>query len=749
MRRDEQLDADLVGSSGQSIDDPYADTKSQYSGVVWKAVSRRFLLEQEYGRFFPAFICLFLLGIVCYFAIPVEPSLWILLGVTCLLSIGAFVENRYGTGWPVLVLLFCFVSGFAVAKVRTELVWAPKLLQPMSADITGKVQTVERRESGIRLTVLVENITPIPKEGVPNKIRITVRGKAAPEPKPGNRILLAARLFPPGGAILPSGYDFSRRAYFRSIGATGFSFGPPTILATEGNSDLFDRLRFSLSGFRQNLAQHIVETISGPAGGIAAALITGDRSHVSKADTQALRDVGLSHILAISGMHMALFAGTVFFAFRWLAVMMGAGLSYPVKKWAAVMALLSATAYLIVSGASIPTQRAYIMTLVVLVGILVGRPALTMRSVAIAALLILLSAPETVLEPGFQMSFMAVAALVAVYEAIRNFSDRGERQSGVVNRSIFWSPARFVGALLLTSLIASLATAPFAVFHFHRIAPFGLLANLLAMPIVSIIVMPSAVFSLLLMPFGLEAAPLWAMGIGVEAIVDIAHRIQLIAPDSGILPKFSPVGLVLMSFGLLWLCVWQTAIRFAGILPILLALYMASGAVPPDIIFSDQGKKIAARSVAGELMIGVRRKTDFIGENWLTANGISESLASRRMSSPQRVCDKSACILSAHDRNGNREIIVSQVKSPHAFDEDCKRADIVVTALRAPQNCEQQGAMVLDKPFWQTHGASYLTFRNAETTANESEMHNTFKMHSAYSGIHRPWQPGYARPITR
>lgn len=718
------------------------EARANWFGSLRVALARRFQREQEFGRLFPAYVCLFAFGIVGYFAVPFEPAAWILVWIAACLAAGAGFESKFGRGWPIVFAVFCLAAGFATAKIRTDLVSAPKLLRAMSAEVVGKITRVERREKDRRLTIAVERMSPAPEEGVPKNIRISVRGQSDDELKAGNRATFSARLFPPGGAILPAGYDFSRRAYFRSIGATGFSFGMPDMVDQGDAPGLFDRLAYSLQQFRHDLARHIVNTVSSGAGGIAAALITGDRTFVAEKDTEALRDAGLSHVLAISGLHMALFAGTVFFAFRWVAVFLGAGLSYPVKSWAAFAALLSATGYLILSGASIPTQRAYIMTLIVLIGVIAGRPALTMRSVALAALFILILAPESVLEPGFQMSFMAVAALVAVYEAIRDRQTEEGNRSRILGLALRWTPARFIGALLLTSLIASLATAPFAIFHFHRIAPLGLLANLAAMPLVSIIVMPCAVLSLLLMPLGLEGLPLWLMTMGIEQMVEIAHKVQSITGDAGSVSKFSPLSLFLMTFGLLWLCVWKSAIRLAGLLPLVAALLLSTNRTAPDIIVSADGTMIAARSADGMLLVGTRRKQSFVAENWLTANGISDSLEFRRMNAEQRQCDPSACILFVHDKDGQREIVLSQIKKPEAFDEDCLRVDIIITKLQAPPSCAEHGATVLDKSFWQAHGATYLTYRTEEKRIKTGDIDSLFHRRSAYEGPLRPWQPG-------
>ncbi|WP_162901469.1 ComEC/Rec2 family competence protein [Breoghania sp. L-A4] len=412
-------------------------------------------------------------------------------------------------------------------------------------------------------------------------------------PRVSKPVRFLARLSPPGGAVLPGGYAFDQAAYFASIGASGFVYGDLKPVVDAGDwpepgwrlhlGGALTDIRFAISArIRDSLSDPATGTDS-EAGGIAAALIVGDRGGVSEAAQESLRVAGLAHVLAISGMHMALVAGTIFFAVRAvLAASPALALGYPIRHWAAGAALVAATVYLALSGASIATQRAYIMAAIVFIAMLSGRRALTMRSVAVAALLILAASPEALLQPGFQMSFAAVIALVAAYEAWRK---RGARETTRAGHTL-WHGLRFwIAGLLVTSLIAGLATAPIAAVHFYRTAPLGLLANMAAMPLVSLVIMPAAVASVLAMPFGLDPLPLSAMGAGIDAMLAIAETVARWTPSGGLVGAVPPVVGLACVAGLLLLALLKSRWRLIGLAPISLAAVLHFGFPPSARIF--------------------------------------------------------------------------------------------------------------------------------------------------------------------
>ncbi len=323
--------------------------------------------------------------------------------------------------------------------------------------------------------------------------------------KPGDALQMTASLSPPSAPALPGGHDFARAAYYERIGAVGFALKPPqkVTLADLAEPDLALRIRAAVEDLRQDIGRRIEAALPGERGALAAALITGERGGISQETTDAYRDSGLVHILSISGLHMAIMAGAVFALLRFaLATVPVLALTQPIKKWAAAGGALGAILYFAISGGSAATLRSAIMMVVMFLAIMLGRPAIAMRNVAIAALLILIVYPESLLDVGFQMSFAAVAALVAAYEAIRGHFDRSGITPGPVMRA-----GLFLGGILFSTLIAGFAVTPLSVYHFHAMQHYAPLANLIAVPVCNLLVMPAALATLVALPFGLEAAP--------------------------------------------------------------------------------------------------------------------------------------------------------------------------------------------------------------------------------------------------
>jgi competence protein ComEC len=360
----------------------------------------------------------------------------------------------------------------------------------------------------------------------------------------GDRVRLRASVGPPSPPSVPGTYDFQRDAFFDRIGGVGFAYevqiddagprGPP--------GDWLSRLR-------QSINRRILAALPGEEGPVAVALMTGDQSGIAKDVLQAMRDSGLAHLLSISGLHMAIVAGVVFFGLRsLLALVPGLALYHPIKKWAAVAAIAATFAYLMLSGDSVPPQRSFVMTSLVLLAVLFDRSALSMRLIAWAAMVVLLTTPDALTGPSFQMSFAAVVALIAAYETawVRRWS-RGE--GGRLSRL-----GHHVGGLALTSLIATAATAPYAIYHFNRMSDYGLVANLLAVPLTSFWVMPWAVGAFLLMPLGMEWLALTPMGWGIDGILAIARSVAAWPGAVTLVPAMPLAGLGLITFGGLWLC---------------------------------------------------------------------------------------------------------------------------------------------------------------------------------------------------
>lgn len=355
--------------------------------------------------------------------------------------------------------------------------------------IEGWVVANDASDNGPRLRLLVNTIEGVAEP--PRYVRVSVSEAGLLTAGRGARC--RAVLGPPSGPMAPGGYDFARRAYFERLGATGFAFGRCRPIALDPPSDWLDRQRLHLAALRADLAAAIVAAAPGRGGAIAAALVTGDRSSID-ADTNAvLRDSGLGHLLSVSGIHMGVVGGLVFAVVMWvLSLIPPIALRFPVKKIAAVSALAVLAVYLIISGSSVPALRSFVMACVAFGAILLDRPAISMRGLALAAFIVVLIFPESVIEPGFQMSFAATMALVALFEMLKRAPHEPALPTPGPLIGAMQATTRGIGGVLLISLVAGLATDPFAIYHFQRFSIYALPANLITAPIMSFLVAPAA-----------------------------------------------------------------------------------------------------------------------------------------------------------------------------------------------------------------------------------------------------------------
>ncbi|MDP6346067.1 MAG: ComEC/Rec2 family competence protein, partial [Alphaproteobacteria bacterium] len=397
----------------------------------------------------------------------------------------------------------------------------------------------------------------------------------------------------------------------------------------------------------------------------------------------SMRDSGLAHLLAISGLHIGLMAGWLFFAVRLvLALAEPLALRAPIKKWAAAIALAGAFAYLLLTGATVPTQRAFLMVSLVLLAVMLDRKAVSFRLVAWAATMVLLWAPESLLSVSFQMSFAAVVALTAVYEGLgpRLLGWRGDGGTG--RRLLL-----YLAAVLLTTLVAGAATAPFALYHFNRAAMYGLAANLFAVPITALWVMPCALLAFVLLPLGLEQLALLPMQLGVGVILAVAAEVASWPGAVSLLPAFGVGLLAAISLGGLWLCLWRGRWRLAGAVAVALALAMIGFADPPDFLIDGKGKAMAARLPDGRVVIaGGGRRQGITVETWLRRWGVA---APDRDAGAMR-CDRLGCVL----RQGGDTI--AYARDPRALQDDCQVSDVLLAAVPVRRGCPS-ASLVIDR----------------------------------------------------
>ena len=686
------------------------------------------ILHRERARWFLWAPVCFAIGIAIYFELRFEPNfayLALLLAGTIMLVCS---QRRVLANQPLAVALVLVAAGAVASKLRTIWVEAPTLERPLyGAVVEGVIEYVQPRNSrGPRITLRVRSIKSLRSEETPQRIRVRFQ-KPLPQLSPGQLISFKATLNPPAAPALPGGYDFARAAYYKSIGGVGFAIGSPVILPPPDDIPRLVAIAAQIQTLRQSIGARVRAILDGQTGAIANALMIGERGQIERATLEAYRDAGLLHLLSISGLHMAIMAGSFFFAVRLLlANLEVVALCYAIKKWAAFSAIVAATAYLLISGSTHATLRAFVMVSIMMCAIMLDRPGLALRNVAIAAMAILIVSPESLLHAGFQMSFAAVIALISTYEYFR------ERRTRSGHMASTWLPSKllwFFLGIIGSTVIASVAVAPIAAFHFHKSQQFAVLANLIAVPVCNLIVMPAALLAFLLMPIGLEAIPLAAMGYGIDVMTWCAVRVAALPGAVSSLPAFSTLAFALIVLGGLWLCLWQQIWRWFGVVIIVAGLALAQHRQKPDLLAGRDGRLVALRQADGKLVVMRSRSAKFELEQWLAHDGDSRPPAQLR----NRVgfkCDSSGCVSELNEK------YVAISNHPLSLNDDCVRAIVLVLSYPRPAACETKTTIVWD--YWDLRHNGTHTYR----TKADGTHHITTV--AAYRGD-RPWTQSHRR----
>ena len=681
--------------------------------------------EAGAGRLLPWVPVAFGTGIAFYFAADREPVLSVAAVVAVLLGAVAVLLRRQKF-FPAAVMIAAVAAGFAVATWKAARIAHGVLARPMfSVSLTGFVETRDIRERTDRFVLRVVTMEAARGTTKLERVRLSVKKGTAPDV--GSFVELKARLLPPLGPVRPGSYDFSRDMFFAGIGASGFVMG--AIKSAEPPDGGGWRLRYSafMQGLRDAIDARIGTALDGDKRAIATALLTGRRDAISPPVNDAMFISGLGHVLSISGYHMAVVAGVVFFAVRaLLALFPLLTVGYAIKKWSAMAALAAAAFYLLLSGAEVATQRSFFMTAVVLIAVMVDRRAITFRTLAVAALIVLTVAPEALVHPSFQMSFAATLGLVALVQfgMPRLFATADHTATA---RAALWG-GRELTMLLLASLVAGLATMPYAAFHFHRVTPYGVLANLAAMPVVSALVMPAGLLGLVAMPFGFDRL-FWAvMGFGIDWMIAVTQWVAALPGSVGRVPAFGIGPLITASLGIILLGLLRTPLRWSGAALVLAAALWAARAPPPDILISADGRHVGVRGGDGRLhvMHAVKGSKDtFLLMEWLAADADARNAADATLTSGVS-CDDLGCVVPSAGG-----ALVAQAFRPEALSDDCERAALIVTLRQAPASC---GASVIDAGRLRRQGAMALR------RGGDGFVIDSVRPH----GIDRPWSPASA-----
>lgn len=644
------------------------------------------------------------LGAAGYLALQVEPPLWLAAAAPAVAITLRWLVARQGrAGAPLILatLLAFAATGFMVGKVRSDRVAAP--IAPVSESpriIEGWVVDVPSPGAGgMRLLLAPVWISGLTPEQTPVRVRVTLRDGVAPPP-PGSAVRVTAMLGPPPAPASPGAYDFARDAWFDRVGGVGFSLGEPTETVLPRAPTRL-RLSMAVNGVRWRLAQRIVARMGPTSGGIGAAMVTGHEAWVPAQQTADMRASGLAHILSISGLHMAIVGGFVFAATRLgIALVPWLALRIPGKKVAAIAGLSAVATYLIISGAPPPAERAAITASVAFTAILVDRQAISLRALAVAALIILTLQPEAAAAPGFQMSFAATTALVALAEAwprtVREIS------------TPWWIRAPQAVALWLTaaiaaSFVAGLATGPFAMHHFNRMASYGLIANLLVSPLSSFVIMPFLALGAALEPMGLGGPFLWVAGQGIDAMTAVAHQ-TAVQPGAQVTIASGPAAALPVAFlGIMVLCLWKGRLRWLGA-PMAMAVLAWPRPAPPDVWIASDGAAVAVRVDRQAVLLRPDARR-FAADLWARRRGLIVAEDPEAARDALFACDRFACLPS----RGPDVALWAGKKRPKRVElkELCAPGRLVI--LRSPaswRGCE--GAFLLTAEDFAAGGSAEL-----------------------------------------
>ncbi len=602
--------------------------------------------------------------------------------------------------------------GFAVIMFKSSMVASPVLAKSWVGEFYGRISNVEMLSARdvVRLQLDTDS-----QQSLPAKVRVNLKfDQYRDDFQPGTVIRVRARLMPPAGPTLPDGYDFARRAWFQEIGATGSALGDVSLHQRSPYVPLF-------GDGRTRLTEHISSSMPRGTGAIGAALITGDQGHISEADAQAMRDSGLAHLLSISGLHVTAVVGFIFFAAsRSLALWPWLALRLPVPLIAASAAAIGALAYTLLAGAEVPTVRSCIAALLVLAALALGRDALTLRLVAFGALVVLLFWPEAMAGPSFQLSFAAVSTIVILHDLpwMKRLTRR--REENLLVRIL-----RGVASLIITGIAIELILAPIALFHFHKTGLYGALANVVAIPLTTFVIMPLEAIALLLDLVGLGAPLWWLAGQGVALILAIAHKVSGLPGAVSMLPSMPNWAFGTIIAGAFIAGLIRSHYRFLGLLPFGFGLIAMLSSPRPDLLVTGDGKHLALVDTDGEIALLRSGAGDYVRDTLLENAGTNKQPVAIE-DWPGVKCSTDICIFDIRRGGRNWRVLATRTRYQVPSMEmaaACKRVDIVVSDRWLPWSCRPRWIKADRNMLAQSGGLAFYLEQEKLITVNGANGH--------------------------
>ncbi|MEM1131769.1 MAG: ComEC/Rec2 family competence protein [Pseudomonadota bacterium] len=668
----------------------------------------------------------FATGIGAWFALPLREQ-WLGLIIGSVLT--GLVLWLLALRWPVAARalrwsgagLLIVAAGTLTIWAKSELISEPPLASPWIGTVEGQVVQRESLAARGMERYVLKVAQP---EGLPSKVRINVPLRLVEDKTTavftGDRIKLKVRLMPPGEPALPGGYDFARRAWFAGLGATGSALTAPEIIKSSGQG--------GIASLRSQLSQHIQAEIPGSEGAIAATLATGDRGGIAEADAEAMRRSGLAHLLAISGLHVSALIGAVFLlVLKLLALSPTLALRWRLPVVAAFAGALAGIAYTIFTGGAVPTIRACIAALLILLALVLGRDPLSLRLIGFAALVILLIWPETLVGPSFQLSFAAVVAIIALYDApfMRRLSaERDEKQFGLIQRI-----GRFAALLFLTGLVIEITLMPIALYHFHKAGIYGALANIIAIPLTTFIIMPLEAIALLADSIGLGAPFWWLCGKAIGLLLGLAH---FVSESPGAIVRFPAISLstylLAMVAGLV-LFLLRSPLRLLGVIPAMIAFTLMLTTPRPDLLIANDGRQIAVRNMVsgGGDFVLLKPNSESFTTDMMREQGAFEDKPVGIDQWSKAQCSQEFCSFVLSRSNRDWVILVSRNNEyvpKRALAAACARSDIVIAGRFLPGSCRPRRRK-LDRRYLGKSGgvAIYLDHARIDHVADDRSDH--------------------------
>ncbi|MFN9377049.1 MAG: ComEC/Rec2 family competence protein [Novosphingobium sp.] len=694
-----------------------------------------FLARAGFARV-PWLVAAFAAGIGAWFALP-APGWWAALMLACTgVATAALLVLRGDGAFPFLrqalaALALALALGCGHVWVKSALVGAPPIARPQAADLTGTVLSHQEQPAEGRVRLLLA--TRDPESGRAIKARLNVPLKLdRPELRQGAQIRLRARLVPPAPPMLPGGYDFARAAWFQGIAATGAALGEVQVLraAPPGGG---------LEDVQRALSAHVRAQLPGSTGAIAAAYASGDRGAIPEADEEAMRNSGLAHLLSISGLHVsAVIAAVEVVVLKLGALWPWLALRVRLPPAAAAGGALAGIGYTLLTGAEVPTVRSCIAALLVLIALALGREALSLWMVAVAAFVVLLFWPEAVVGPSFQMSFAAVIAIVALSGTapVRDFL--APREEGWLVRSL-----RNLAMLLLNGVVIELALMPIGLFHFHQSGVYGALANVVAIPLTTFVSMPLIALALLLDAFGLGAPVWWLAGKSLDALLTLAHFTASQPGAVSTMPAMGRGAFLLFVAGGLWLALWNGRVRLWGLVPAGIGAFSLATLTPPDLLVSGDGRHVGLTGeLPGELLVLREGREGYARDTLLELAGMSG--APRSLDQwPGARCNADLCVVQL--RRGGRDWQVLMTRTRDRLPERelaaaCERVDLVISDRWLPRSCRPRW-LKADRRYLERSGglAIDLADRSVVSVADSQGDHGWWVGPAPYRP--RPTQP--------